>query len=327
MGRRMKRTPEFKARANNAIALRKEGRFAEAVREFKRLLEESPDDPAILGLLAGTLYHDFDDPQQAQPLFARQVELRPKSIRGSMGLILSSFEFDVDTGFKELQRFLRSDKESWEHERLLADIVLENSVVPPPFFELAAELWLQKRRSPKEPKPDDERVEEHNAHESDGLAKVKYFADLDESVKAELRLAEDHYENDEGEAAIAIAEKHLDSCWDAPGVLAIIAGFYLYGVGDAKKAVKLLKRSVELDPGSWYSSLRLVMAYRKTGEPDLAFEELDRFVFEYEAEEHERFLQRLLEKHGEHRDRAVVLAAELWANTVEDWPDDADDQG
>jgi tetratricopeptide (TPR) repeat protein len=320
----MKRTPEFEARANNAIALRREGRFAEAVREFKRLLEESPDDPAILGLLAGTLYHDLDDPQQAQPLFARQVELRPKSIRGSMGLILSSFKFDVDAGFKELQRFLMSDKESWEHERLLADIVLENSVVLPPFFELAAELWLQQRRSPTPPTEEDDPP---SNNDGDTNAPVIRFKDLSEDVKTALRLAEDHYDEGRIDAALAIIEKHLDSCWDAPGVLAIAAEFYLDGSDDAEMAIKLLKRSVEINPGAWRPSLKLVRAYLKHGEPDLAFEELDRFVFDYEAEEHEQLLQELIEKHGEHRDRAMVLAAELWANTVEDWPDEADDQG
>jgi len=321
----MKRAPEFEARADHAISLREQGKFAEAVREFEQLLIDYPDETVFLLLLAATLHFDLKDPHRAQPLFARHVELRPRSTNGSMGLILSSFKLnDVDSGFKELQRFLMSDKESWEHERLLADIVLENSVVLPPFFELAAELWLQQRRSPTPPTEEDDAP---SNNDGDTNAPVIRFKDLSEDVKTALRLAEDHYDEGRIDAALAIIEKHLDSCWDAPGVLAIAAEFYLDGSDDAEMAIKLLKRSVEINPGAWRPSLKLVRAYLKHGEPDLAFEELDRFVFDYEAEEHEQLLQELIEKHGEHRDRAMVLAAELWANTVEDWPDEADDQG
>lgn len=101
-----KATPEFKARFQEAIELKKQGRLQEAEQKFHDLLVMNPASASVHAFLADTLW-DQGQLTRAIASFRKAVELAPKSEMASLGLFHTLLETgDKEGALAEMDRFL-----------------------------------------------------------------------------------------------------------------------------------------------------------------------------------------------------------------------------
>ena len=83
--------PEFKRRLNQAIDLKNQERYGEAVQLLEQLRETNPESASVHALLADALW-ERRDLIQAVASFQRAVELAPTSEMASLGLFHTLLE-------------------------------------------------------------------------------------------------------------------------------------------------------------------------------------------------------------------------------------------
>ena len=108
-------TPEFKILFEQAIDLRNEERFGEAVQILDQLLRMNPISASAHAILADTLW-DLGKLVEAITAFQMAVELAPESEMASLGLLHTLLESGDKMGaIAEMDRFLSvSDSEEYK---------------------------------------------------------------------------------------------------------------------------------------------------------------------------------------------------------------------
>ena len=108
-------TPEFKILFEQAIDLRNEERFGEAVQILDQLLRMNPISASVHAIRADTLW-DLGRLAEAITAFQRAVELAPKSEMASLGLFHTLLESgDELRAIAEMDRFLSiSDSDEYK---------------------------------------------------------------------------------------------------------------------------------------------------------------------------------------------------------------------
>ncbi len=126
---------------NEALKLRREGRFSEAIQILSGLAKEYPKLPAIFGML-GSIYKETGDLENSIKCFKITVDLSPKSELASLGLFHSLFKADrKDEALAEMRRFLRVSS-SKEYNRLISDMNLSLNDDAKSFLSLTDETLL-----------------------------------------------------------------------------------------------------------------------------------------------------------------------------------------
>jgi predicted Zn-dependent protease len=98
-------TPEFKHRFQEAVALKNQGRLAEAEQQFKDLLVMNPASASVHAFLADTIW-DQGQLTRAIASFRKAVELAPKSEMASLGPFHTLLESgDREGAMAEMDRF------------------------------------------------------------------------------------------------------------------------------------------------------------------------------------------------------------------------------
>lgn len=116
---------EFEAEFNEALALKNAGNFHDALDklyELAMLESAGRRHPAVIGVIAGILYYELEDIEQAMPFLVESVSLSPESVRASLALFHALFEQgETDKAFDEMKRFV-SSVESGEYNELIENL-------------------------------------------------------------------------------------------------------------------------------------------------------------------------------------------------------------
>lgn len=119
-----KSDPDYKTRFEQAVRHRDQSRLNEANRLLEELVEQDPEDPAAALVLAG-IYFDMQKFDAARELFARIVQLQPRSELASRGLFHSLWKLGHhDEAFDEMRRFL-AIADSEDYRKLLEDMMAD----------------------------------------------------------------------------------------------------------------------------------------------------------------------------------------------------------
>jgi len=115
---RKKIEPEF----NKASKLWQEGKTAEAARIFRRLNQEFPNQPAILGML-GAIHFTKGDYVASLEYYQRVVNLSPKSELASRAYYHSLLRNErYDEALAEATRFVKQNGLTKEYEEIMAEL-------------------------------------------------------------------------------------------------------------------------------------------------------------------------------------------------------------
>lgn len=107
-------SPEFKAMLNQALELKNQERYAEAVQLLEQLREKNPQSASVHAILGEVLWEQIGA-SEAIAAFQKAVELAPTSELASLGLFHTLFEIgDKQRALQERNRFLSlSDSEEY----------------------------------------------------------------------------------------------------------------------------------------------------------------------------------------------------------------------
>ena len=112
----------FEAAFNEAIRLRDESRYDEALAILAALARQGEKLAAVYGVMGGILLFNKGDVAGAIDCFRESTAHSPLSERASLGLFHSLWEAgDRDGAFAEMRRYT-SQRQSDEYARILADL-------------------------------------------------------------------------------------------------------------------------------------------------------------------------------------------------------------
>ena len=112
---------QLNAKLAEAVRLREQSNFVEAERAFGRLLEQYPEEKAVL-LAAGYFEWEHGSFSRAVGLFRKASELYPDSEIASMALFHTLWKSGYyDSAFAEARRFV-STHDCEEYDKLIRDL-------------------------------------------------------------------------------------------------------------------------------------------------------------------------------------------------------------